>query len=181
MRVRVLIDDPGGRFTAGEEGHTVPFESLNGYAHLVRFPGLVELPPVAGYPKRAVPRDFFFHADEVERIQVPPVTQRYCSVCGAEVKATRREPRLTLCKEHEHGRGQLYMLLAEDAGRWERHRVLMQRGMRPGSVRRQRRWLVHGSQSERLVLEARSKGAALWDKLHPDLRAWVEEVHGAAV
>lgn len=59
MKARILFDDLGGRFRAGEIGEVLYNDSVK-YEYFIRLPGEIVTPFGSG------PRCYYFYSDEVE-------------------------------------------------------------------------------------------------------------------
>lgn len=69
MKVKLLIDDPAGRFKAGEIGHVLPNNSSK-YDYFVELSGKIKIDNFLGRGPISVLRRYYFYKNEVEEIDV---------------------------------------------------------------------------------------------------------------
>jgi len=69
MRAKILIDDPAGRFRAGEIGELLQNTFPEKYDYFIRLPGVEHADNFMGRGSIDAYRDYFFYTDEVELIK----------------------------------------------------------------------------------------------------------------
>lgn len=69
MKAKILIDDPSGRFKAGEIGEVLKNNFPLKYDYLVRLSGKVFVDNFLGLGPIDAIREFYFYADEVDLIE----------------------------------------------------------------------------------------------------------------
>lgn len=69
MKVKILVNDPAGRFRAGEIGDILQNTFPEKYAYFIRLPGIEHADNFMGRGSIDVYRDYYFYADEVELLK----------------------------------------------------------------------------------------------------------------